>query len=353
MHLYHFVAIVAMVLLFLVGCGDSNKPTVATNNCDDGKVIKASEPAQKTRDGTTTPSTVAGKRLIDVSYIGRDFFAAAIIHLRRIARLPLVAEQLKEDWISDGIRKFGIDPSEIEQLIVLVPLPEVSKPTGTGYSPTFIIRFAEPVDAKALLVRFQDAIFNAPATEPIDAQIAGKACLRLSAAPWCVAYAPSPTTMVLGVDHYLEDILRQGEPKGPLVELLKKADVDHDVVVAASFENFPRLDKLFENDKRGASMAAQTYLDAITMLHDGVAFLSLEDQALLHADFDTKGAGWRGLDRELAHSTPEVATQRTGCSARVDVIPATLTRCTLAEDLGRIAQRRDGHEEWCEGHGRD
>ena len=74
-----------------------------------------------------------GPAAIDVSLVTPDDFAAIVIHPRRIAQSPLVAEQLKDETIAAAIKKFGIDPSEVEQIVVLVSMGETRPATPSRF----------------------------------------------------------------------------------------------------------------------------------------------------------------------------------------------------------------------------
>ena len=70
---------------------------------------------------------------IDVSLVTPDDFAAIVIHPRRIAQSPLVAEQLKNEMIAGAIKKFGIDPSEVEEIVVLISIGEMRRASPSRF----------------------------------------------------------------------------------------------------------------------------------------------------------------------------------------------------------------------------
>ena len=83
-------------------------------------------------------------------------FAAIVIHPRRIAQSPLVAELLKDETIAGAIKKFGIDPSEVEEIVVLISMDE-KQPGQPEPVPVMITRFTHDVDAKEVLTKLQAA----------------------------------------------------------------------------------------------------------------------------------------------------------------------------------------------------
>jgi hypothetical protein len=289
--MYRFVAIAATALsCVILGCGDStNRPTDAARTVDSGGSAKTTTPAVRREedDVQTRNDSLDSRKSIDVTYIGPDFFAAAVIHPARLARLPVIGDRLKDQFVGGTMRQLGIRPADIEQLIALMPA-ETSKPSGTSRFPVFIIRFAHAVNVKVLMAKFQEAVLHGPRAEPLEASIAAKTCYRFSAAPWCVVHAPTPTTVILCADHYMEKVLATRDPSGPLVERLKKANVDNDVIVAVALDEISRIDELFADAKVNEHPVAQAHLDAAKLLQGGCATLNFTGGSVLHAVFDVK-----------------------------------------------------------------
>ena len=59
---------------------------------------------------------------IDVSLVTPKDFLHIVIHPRRIAQTPLVAEALKEETIAAAVKKSGIDPSEVQEIVCCLVL---------------------------------------------------------------------------------------------------------------------------------------------------------------------------------------------------------------------------------------
>ena len=113
---------------------------------------------------------------IDVSLVTPDDFAAIVIHPRRIAQSPLVAELLKDEMIAGAIKKFGIDPSEVEQIVVLLACRR--EQPGSQPIPVIITRFTHDVDAKEIRPNCRRDGGTRP--EPIqEVKVGGKTCLDL------------------------------------------------------------------------------------------------------------------------------------------------------------------------------
>ena len=84
-----------------------------------------------------------------------------MIHPRQIAESPLVAAQLKDATIAEAIKKFGIDPREVEQILVMSRMEELGgRPEPV---PVIIAHFTHDVDAKEILSKLQAADKNANA----------------------------------------------------------------------------------------------------------------------------------------------------------------------------------------------
>ena len=81
-------------------------------------------------------------------------------------------------------------------------------------------------------------------------KVGGKTCLDLGASDAPLAYVPSKNTIVLTMKANMGTVVAVTEPKGPLLERLKKADADNDIIIALEPEAFPNLDKILDMAKR-------------------------------------------------------------------------------------------------------
>ncbi len=106
-----------MMLVVYAGCGGEEKKDFSSTVSGGKTQAKAGEQGAASSSGT--PASSADNGAIDVSFVTPDHFVAIVVHPRRIAQSPLVAELLKEETIAAGIKKFGIDPREVEQMVVL------------------------------------------------------------------------------------------------------------------------------------------------------------------------------------------------------------------------------------------
>ena len=122
-----------------------------------------------------------------------------------------MADKLKDEKVAGAIRSFGIDPRDIEQIVVPIGLEE--NQSGPPKLTAFLItRFTHDVDAK-------DVLRKLGVNDPIDeVQFAGKTCLDLRAGHNGLAYVPSKDTIVLASKENMGKVLAAANPSGPLYE---------------------------------------------------------------------------------------------------------------------------------------
>ena len=154
----------AMLLVVYSGCGGEDKKDSSSTGSGGTTQAKpgensAEQPSRQVPRAVRMLPPRSGVwkrgRLIFRWSLPSDF-AAIVIHPRRIAQSPLVAEQLKDEKIAEAIKKFGIDPSEVEQIVVLRQhgREELGRPEPI---PVIITRFTHDVDAKEVLTKLQAA----------------------------------------------------------------------------------------------------------------------------------------------------------------------------------------------------
>jgi hypothetical protein len=238
-----------------------------------------------------------GPAAIDVSLVTPEHFAAIVIHPRRIAQSPLVAGLLKDETIAGAIKKFGIDPSEVEQIVVLFCMVE-RYPGHPEPLPTVITHFARNVDAKEVLIKLQTLEGSREPHSIIkEVNVGGKTCFDPGGI--LMSYAPNKNTIVDAPRQIMEKVVARTEPKGPLLERLKKANPDQDFIIALAPEAFPNLDKILEAAKKNAPPLVVNYLDAAKTVRGGTATFNLTASSLLHVVLETKDADAAGNVEEL------------------------------------------------------
>ncbi len=279
-----FAALTTAVLLVVSsGCGGENKKDSSST-------------------GSGGQGAAANKGPIDLSLVTPDDFAAIVIRPRRIAQSPLVAELLKDETITERIKKFGIDPSEVEQIVVLLRMVAI-QPGQREQMPVTIVRFTHDVDAKEVLTKVQAA--GPPGAEPIrEVKVGGKTCFDLGGPDAPMAYAPSKNSIVLTSKESMAAVVSAAEPKGPLLERLQKAEPDNDVIVVLKPDAVPDIDSFIKAAKKGTPPLD---LGAAKGLQGGTATFNLTAPSMLRAVLDAKDAEAAGNVNEMLQQAMRLA----------------------------------------------
>ena len=285
-----FAALAAGMLLVLCsGCGGEGKkePTGDPNDLVDLHGLSA-----------------AGKGPIDLSLVTPNDFVAIVIHPRRITQSPLVAAQLKDELVAGAIKQFGIDPSEVAQIVILVSMDH--KPPGPAEPVTVMItRFTHEVDAKEVLGKLLAAEAATRAEAIQEVKVGGKTCFDLGALADSMAYAPDKSTIILTSKENMARVVSAAEPKGPLYERLKKAEAENDLIVALEPGAFPDLDKAIAATKKGGSPLD---LEPVKKLRGGTATLNLTAPSMLRAVLDAQDAEAAGNVEEMLQQVLRMAS---------------------------------------------
>jgi hypothetical protein len=171
---------------------------------------------------------------VDVKYVSSDFCAAIVVAPQRIAKSPMVAPLLKQEQVAAKLQSVGLDPQNIQQLMLLITPP--GKSPGTPDAPGIVIRFAEPVDTKAILTKFRAADKSKGPGEIKDVTIQGKPCWEFQADLKGVAYAPDDRTLMLSDGNVLAKMFLADGAKSPLIDKLNQLDANSDVAVVVALD---------------------------------------------------------------------------------------------------------------------
>ena len=107
-------------------------------------------------------------------------------------------------------------------------------------------------------------------------------------------------------------VLSVSEPKGPLVERLKKADADSDIIIALAPEAFPNLDKMIEEAKKGVPPLVMDYLDAAKTVRGRNGDLQSRPPPRCSRRIRYQGCRGGRQCRRLAPASPENGRRRPG-----------------------------------------
>ena len=294
----------AMLFVLYAGCGEEKKDSGSTGS---GRVTQGKNsakagsntddrPAGQTASASGGHATSAEKGSIDASLATPDNVAAIVVNPRRLAASPLVAEQLKKDMVAQAIKKFGIDPSEVEQIVVLVSMGEL-RPGNPEPFPVITFRFTHDVDAKEVLTKAAAAMAGPNGPQPIkEVRTGDKTCFDLGPGDTALVCALSKNTLVLTrkgpkvATEFMEKALAVTEPKGSLYERLKKANADNDLIAVVEMEKIPDLEKQIDAAKKDAPQMLHNYLEGAKTLRCVTLGLDLAGDPLLQIVLESKDA---------------------------------------------------------------
>ncbi len=288
MHPNRSLAVFSAALLLVVysGCGSGDTPdSTATSP------VRITQTKAVDKAGGEAAS--ANNWANSVSLVTPDDFAAVVIRPRRIAQSPLAAVLLKNETAATEIKRVGIDPSEVEQLVVLF---RVDKQAGhPDPVPVLVARFTHDVDGKEVLARMRAASQGTQKQQPIEeVQFGGKTCLDLGTDAG-LAYCPSKNTIVLTSKENMKQVVSGTAPSGPLWERLKKANADNDIIVALEPGVYPDYNNAIDAARKEAPMD----IGSLKSVQGGTATFNLNSPAMLHAVLDTSDADAAGRVQDL------------------------------------------------------
>jgi hypothetical protein len=286
------------------------------------------------------PAAEGGKKGIDLTYVAADFNGAAVLHPQRLAKAPLLAPLLQDPSVAELTQMTGIDPSNIERVLVLTePFPNSGgKPPPPGPGPpqalfqlAAVVRFGAAVDGKKLLEKAPGGVEEKTFQGKTYYQ-AKSAELVLAGARVC-AHIADDRTVVVAPEPTLHKMLSAGGAKSPLTERLRGADLEHDAVAVLVVGAYRPLlaDAVAEAGKSVPPPLAgirqlPEHLQAVT------ATANLTGPALLELTLEADNAAGAAAIEELAKSALDFAKQlypdaRKELAAQV---PAKFARPALA-----------------------
>jgi hypothetical protein len=275
----------------------------------------------KEDDKSSTPTPAPKKKGIDVAYASDSFTAAVVLHPKRTLKAKMV-EPLPLKKYLEQAQQIGIDPSKIEEAVIyLEPLINVAKPTAL---PGGVFRLTEDFKAKDVLSKVTPMIREATYNEK-------KYLVAPNLVPGApvAVYQPDDRTVVIGFEMTVQKMLDAKPDKGPLVDRLRKIDLDNDLTLVFTVSRIRTfLDGMAKNVSQSVppgfedvGLLAQN-LEAITLTldfeGDTLAVVDLEakdDKAaesvakLADLGVDTLKKSYDGFREDIEKGTPPEIAQ--------------------------------------------
>jgi hypothetical protein len=159
---------------------------------------------------------------VDLSYVTPGAVFAAVAHPRRVLTAPEMEMLPIEVMSAAGKKEMGIDPLDIEQVMVIVEPPRAGMPPGGAV----VVRFSRPYGDLPIL--------QALMKRTVDAQLDGRPYRRGGGPMDMSIYKPDERTLIVAHDQLLRGMLaNQKKPvEGPVSKLLAEADASRQDLAA-------------------------------------------------------------------------------------------------------------------------
>jgi len=136
----------------------------------------------------------AAQAKVDVGYITPKTAAVVVAHPRRVLTSPEMELLPTEVLTAAGVKAAGIDPLQIEQVLVIVEPPQTIGPVVDG---AFVLRMTSPVDVQKVF----------PSLQTEEAQLSGKAYRKGRTPADLSLFQPDDRTLILGTDDVLHRMM--------------------------------------------------------------------------------------------------------------------------------------------------
>ena len=159
---------------------------------------------------------------VDLAYVTPDAVAAAVAFPRRLLTDPAMELLPTEVITAAGKKELGIDPLDIEQVLVIVEPPKAGPP---GVAAVFY--FSKPYDL--------DEIMPQLTANTVKAELDGLPYLRANSPMEPSLFMPDSRTLILGHDAVLRTMVanHSAPVEGALSKLLKVTNVSGDIAAVA------------------------------------------------------------------------------------------------------------------------
>lgn len=195
------------------------------------KAKAAPKPGKPAAPKTLAPKTPAkfkeeeraAAKPLDLKYVTARPLAAAIVHPQQLLALPRVQMLPLEVAQAQVLEKFGFDPWQIEELVVLAVVDFGRPPTVA-----FILRFKQPYDRDAVVAHLDPQAADAPDAAPLY-RIRGP-----NDAPWVAL--PDDRTILAASPEELREMLSGKQAGSALLDRLRKLDAADAVSAVVALE---------------------------------------------------------------------------------------------------------------------
>jgi hypothetical protein len=182
--------------------------------------------------GASNAEEKALAKPLDVSFISDEYIAALVVHPGRLLKSPALKE-LPLDEVATAIQTgFGVDPRQIEQAIVLLPVGPRPVPVAV------ILRFSTPHGGEKALAQMAAALRYG---ELAPAEHAGKRYWRCIGRVAAAGYAADAHTLLVGSELCVQTMMATKAAQSPLLDRLRKVDARNDLALVAVAEPVSRL----------------------------------------------------------------------------------------------------------------
>ena len=161
----------------------------------------------------------------DLAYITPEATFAAVTYPRRVLTAPQMEMLPIEVMSAAGKKELGIDPVDVESIMVIVE-PPVAGPPGYGA----VVRFSKPYQLDGLLAPLADST--------TEGELNGKPYRQAQSPMLPSLYMPDDQTLIVAEDSFLRKMLANHEApaEGPLGKLFGSTSTSGDLVAIAVLE---------------------------------------------------------------------------------------------------------------------
>jgi len=172
--------------------------------------------AQQPGETAETPTTTVKP---DVAYVTPDAAFGAVAYPRRVLTAPEMVMLPVEVFSAAGKQELGLDPLDVEQVLVVAEPPGPGSPPGLGV----VVRFSRPYQLDGLLPEV--------ASETVEGQLDGRPYRQAKAPMMPSIFMPDAQTLIVATDGMLQKMVaNRAEPQeGTISKALGRADASQDV----------------------------------------------------------------------------------------------------------------------------